>query len=278
MIFSAVEDIDTDLAFHHIGSLGGEINCWETFANLVLRDLRGVLKDLLSDLLWCWSAVFAVELDAKVFVQATWIVRGRQDEGSERHKATLTGANHGACRWSAQQSVVSHPNCLHSIGNRHLGDELSGILVEIAAISSDDNGATLHRHTGCLQGIKSGLNEVLQVVLAHEDLSFFSEAGSAWLLPFDGRGALVGDCQGTGQGFLRRFPFEHHGNVRRVLHGPSHGSPLGTDRCDGRKSLLFQGASDEACYADGISKRRQRHGIHRRLSCFVILGGNAFQE
>ena len=154
MIFSAVEDIDTDLAFHHIGSLGGEINCWETFANLVLRDLRGVLKDLLSDLLWCWSAVFAVELDAKVFVQATyaatlghghkatnksyqavtkvvknkrqrlrtsehdrtcmkchnpngtWIVRGRQDEGSERHKATLTGANHGACRWSAQQSVL----------------------------------------------------------------------------------------------------------------------------------------------------------------------------
>ena len=52
----------------------------------------------------------------------------------------------------------------------------------------------------------------------------------------------------------------------------------GQGRCDGRKSLLFQGASDEACYADGISKRRQRHGIHRRLSCFVILGGNAFQE
>ena len=117
-------------------------------------------------------------------------------------------------------------------------------------------------------------------------LRLFSEAGSAWLLPFDGRGALIGDCQGTGQGFLRRFPdvhgsawnlfskiiqtlssmaelwegngfgfpvlgnthancvsyeyiniyiyipcspFEHHGDVRRVLHGPSHGSPLGTD-------------------------------------------------
>lgn len=56
---------------------------------------------------------------------------------------------------------------------------LAAILVEIAAISSDDNGATLHRHTGCLQGIKSGLNEVLQVVLAHEDL----QNASKWHSP-----------------------------------------------------------------------------------------------
>mmetsp|Transcript_5744 Transcript_5744/g.13493 ORF Transcript_5744/g.13493 Transcript_5744/m.13493 type:complete len:223 (+) Transcript_5744:1197-1865(+) len=217
MIFGTVKDIHANLAIHHVGPTGGDVDGGKPLAYLVFLDIFGNGVDHVCDLLRCRPAVLAVELDAEVLVDTTRVVGGGQNEAAEGNEATLAAADDSARRRSAHEAILTDPNCLDPVRNGHLRDDLNSFLVVVSTISADNDCATLNWHTCGLQSIEGALDEVLEIVLAHKHLCLLSQAGGARLLAIDGLCRLRRHGEIAGQRLLCGFPLQHNSDVGRVL-------------------------------------------------------------
>lgn len=93
-------------------------------------------------------------------------------------------SNEGRDGWSGKKAVLANINLSNTIRRSYLYDLLNCNVVVVATVTRDDQCLThiLDFWILLVQCIENRLNEVFQVVLLREDLNFFPETASTWLL------------------------------------------------------------------------------------------------
>mmetsp|Transcript_82281 Transcript_82281/g.172295 ORF Transcript_82281/g.172295 Transcript_82281/m.172295 type:complete len:368 (-) Transcript_82281:103-1206(-) len=277
MIVGAVEDVHSD-AFHQVAARRLDINVGEAAADLVFRDGLGAGEDGFGDLLWRRAAVLAIELDAEILVQAARVVRGREDEATEGHEASLSVSDHGACGGGAEQTVLADPDGLDTVRHCHLDDGLDCGGVVVSAVSGNNEGAALDLDAIFLQGVEGALNEVVEIVLLHEDLGLLSEAGGAGLLALEGLRGLGGDGGAAGELRHGSLALEDDGDVWGSLGWAQDRDKLSFHGHDDGNLLLLQSAGGLDSGVDSIAQGGQDDGVDGCLGRLSVLLWQAFQE
>jgi hypothetical protein len=84
----------------------------------VLSDLLSLVEDFFSHALERWSSILTVEFDTEIFIRASWVVRGGQDDTTEAVSSTVVFvelSNHGRNGWSGKKAVLPDVNLSHTV-------------------------------------------------------------------------------------------------------------------------------------------------------------------
>ena len=81
---------------------------------------------------------------------------------------------HRADRGCRQQTVLSDPEPRHTVGDSHSDNGLDGFGVEVPSVTTDYKRALGDVSSDGLNSVEGGLDEVGEVVFAHEDLGLFA--------------------------------------------------------------------------------------------------------
>mmetsp|Transcript_4499 Transcript_4499/g.14428 ORF Transcript_4499/g.14428 Transcript_4499/m.14428 type:complete len:593 (-) Transcript_4499:147-1925(-) len=176
VVLHAIEDLDRLARFEGVDDRHVEAQVRHLLADLELLELPRPLHHLVGHLLRRGAAVLAVVLDAEVVVRAARVVGGRADEAAKGDEARAARADHGGRRGRGEEAVGTAPDVAHAVGEGHLDDDLDGLVVPVAAVAGDDEGAALHGDVEVLQGVEDALHIVVQVRILHEDLCLLAEA------------------------------------------------------------------------------------------------------
>mmetsp|Transcript_68025 Transcript_68025/g.188232 ORF Transcript_68025/g.188232 Transcript_68025/m.188232 type:complete len:324 (-) Transcript_68025:720-1691(-) len=192
---------------HHLRAAGrlnlrgagqAEVDVREIRADEVFLDGLGVLEDSVGHLLRRRTAVLDVVLDTEVLVGSARVVRGGEDEGTERRHVRRTAlADDGGHGRSRQDTVLANPDAVDTVGNRHLDDDLDSLRVEVASVAAHHKRLGLDVRAHRLDGGERGLHKVGEVVGLHEDGSFLAQARGARFLALDRRGWHLLRADGT---------------------------------------------------------------------------------
>ena len=91
--------------------------------SLVLLDVLSDLVNLVGDILRSGTTVGSVELNTKVVVGSTRVVRG----GKEDTTVSLERADEGRDSWGGDNGVLSDDNVLDTVGSTDAEDDLSSL-------------------------------------------------------------------------------------------------------------------------------------------------------
>ena len=130
------------------------------------------------------AAVRRVELDAEILVRAAGIVAGRQDDPAIG--APLADQVRGGRR--RQKRILPNDHPRRARRRRHPQDHLRRAVVEIAPVAAQNESLAL----GAADPVPDRLDEIFEVMRAHEGPGLLAQAGGAGLLSVDGIGL---DCQ-----------------------------------------------------------------------------------
>src|SRR6185437_15242822 len=157
----------------------GEVDIGGIIAEVAL-DRLGAGKNRVGDLLRRRPAIADIVLDAEIPVRAARIVRGGEDDATER----LVMADLMAEAWRRQQSPLPHQGPPEAIGRRNADDALDGDVVEIAAVAADYQRLALE----ALKAVEDRLHEIFDIVALLEYRHPLAQAGGSGLLVRIGRG------------------------------------------------------------------------------------------
>mmetsp|Transcript_1872 Transcript_1872/g.3603 ORF Transcript_1872/g.3603 Transcript_1872/m.3603 type:complete len:592 (+) Transcript_1872:280-2055(+) len=155
----------------------------------VLLDLLGDLEDLLGHVGDRRPTVGAVVLDTEVLLRASRVVRGGEDDATER----LHVADERRHAGSGHQVALGDNHLADTVRGGHAHDDGAGLVVVVPAIATEHEGLPLQFRA---KGVEDGLDEVLEVALVLEvDLGLLTKAGGTRLLVFVGGGFHLLDSE-----------------------------------------------------------------------------------
>mmetsp|Transcript_22603 Transcript_22603/g.62880 ORF Transcript_22603/g.62880 Transcript_22603/m.62880 type:complete len:1083 (-) Transcript_22603:59-3307(-) len=213
---SGADDFDADFVTSVRGDDGGQaglgnINRGEGFADLVCFDGGGSSVNGVSQGSRSRLTKFAVVLDAKIFVWATRVVTGGQNEGTKcllpLWSTFANDGRHGRC---GQETILANPEALHTVGNTHFNNGLNGLGVVVSSVTTHDKRSRGEICSSCLYGIKGALDKVIQVVGLGEFLHLLTKTRRSRLL------SLVNF--GLDRGGFERTHADRVGNVDFASH------------------------------------------------------------
>ena len=139
-----------------------------------LVDFQGSGEDRVGQALRRGAPISCVELDPEVLIRPTGIVTGREDE------ATLGAvfSNQTGSRRRGEERSLAHQKSAHPVRRSHLDDDLRGLSVVVAPVSTQHQ-----RDATCVaKRIKHGLHEILEVMRLENDLDLLAQARGAGFL------------------------------------------------------------------------------------------------
>merc|ERR1719253_1460263 len=127
---------------HSCGSSLGDVNLREVRADLVALNRGSIGIGCLHQVFRSRASVLCVVLNTKVLLRSTRVVTCSEDEGTKcllPYWSSFTDS--GRDSRGGEQSILTDPETLHTVGNTHLDDCLDSLVVVVTAISSNNKSA-----------------------------------------------------------------------------------------------------------------------------------------
>jgi len=190
ILIAVVDNVDITLHLFSTFEFWEEVVTDEVGVNWLVSFQHGVFlydlrlsKNFFGDTLKRWSTILAVELDSEIFIWATRVVTGAENDASKAIACfviLVQLSDHSGYSWGREEAVLADIDFFDAVADGDFDDSLSSYVVVISTISRHYKGFA--NILGFRKGIENRLYEIFEVVLLFEDLHLFPEATCSGLL------------------------------------------------------------------------------------------------